>query len=384
METYIVLKQGSYFIYSSEFIRGVEIRDSTNKIKQIINLKNSLKKAVNLDINDKILYPSNFIGLINIYIDEKGSGSGGGSVDSVNGQTGEVILKSADIGMTTNLGFPNVDSTIVGLSTILQTTMKLNSGTDAWVATNKRISLVAEPTDNSDASNKKYVDDSISNIPPVDLSGVYLLNGSKTMDISYIPILDTDLITLKYFNDNSGGGSSGVVTSVNELTGDVVLDGNNIKYDTDTTLNDKIDSIVVPDLSTYTQVGNTYNVGTGSNFPVGLHFTDGEGGDVVINASNILCNSYNDSSESSSLKLTSRTIQDSIETSSLDENGIILKKDLNRVEITNPTTDQQIATKKYVDDLVATLQTLITNIQSNYVYYDSTTGKIVRNDGSSL
>jgi hypothetical protein len=209
METYIVLKQGSYFIYSSEFIRGVEIRDSTNKIKQIINLKNSLKKAVNLDINDKILYPSNFIGLINIYIDEKGSGSGGGSVDSVNGQTGEVILKSADIGMTTNLGFPNVDSTIVGLSTILQTTMKLNSGTDTWVATNKRISLVAEPTDNSDASNKKYVDDSISNIPPVDLSGVYLLNGSKTMEISYIPTLDTDLITLKYFNDNSGGGSSG-------------------------------------------------------------------------------------------------------------------------------------------------------------------------------
>lgn len=90
------------------------------------------------------------------------------------------------------------------------------------------------------------------------------------------------------------------------------------------------DTIVLKkDLSNCLQVGNTYDVGTGGNFPVGIKFTDAEGGFVIINGASIECNAFyvvDDSSKS--LNLSDRTMNDEIDFSTAPSNTIVLKRDL--------------------------------------------------------
>lgn len=105
----------------------------------------------------------------------------------------------------------------------------------------------------------------------------------------------------------------------------------------DRTISDTVDFSAAPsntivlkkDLSTSLQVGNTYDVGTGGNFPIGIKFTDAEGGFVIINGASIECNTfYVVDDGSKSLNLSDRTMNDEIDFSAAPSNTIALKRDL--------------------------------------------------------
>ena len=123
------------------------------------------------------------------YVDENG---GGGAVDSVNGQTGVVVLDASDVGAQASItangmlkadGEGNVSAAVAGTDYIashqdISRKLDKSGGTMTGALT-----LSGAPTSDLHASTKKYVDDSIASVDALPSqsgnSGKYLTtNGS--------------------------------------------------------------------------------------------------------------------------------------------------------------------------------------------------------------
>ena len=154
----------------------------------------------------------------------------------------------------------------------------------------------------------------------------------------------------------------------------------------DRTISDTVDFSVASnntivlkkDLSTCLQVGNTYDVGTGGNFPIGIKFTDAEGGLVIINGASIECNTFyvvDDSSKS--LNLSNRTMNDEIDFSAAPSNTIALKRDLPESILLQVPINSTIVNNATVTTLNLGTPTLLKGAGSinNYI---SVTGNVVK------
>ena len=70
MRIYTIPRSGAYFIFSSKLIQGIEIKSSNDKLISKININKSVPQKFNLSVGDKIYYPSEFLGFLEILIDE--------------------------------------------------------------------------------------------------------------------------------------------------------------------------------------------------------------------------------------------------------------------------------------------------------------------------
>ena len=151
--------------------------------------------------------------------------TGGGAVDSVNGQTGVVVLDQSDIGLdqvdnTSDIDKPISDLTQSALDLKLNDKVgdnrKFLHGNGAGVAASyDYVDAVRHPGTGDFYIDLIAVDDNVSDIQTH-------ANGHRIVNLAD-PINDQDAVTKKYVDDHSGA-----VDSVNGQTGVVVLDADDI------------------------------------------------------------------------------------------------------------------------------------------------------------
>jgi hypothetical protein len=206
------------------------------------------------------------------YADEHYSGGGGGAVDSVNGQTGTVVLDSSDVKRhnsteTIEHALDNINENLIlegdniealqdkgvqasdSVTTINDNTENLvtKDYADAHYAGGSAVDSVNGETgavvlDSSDIQRQNSsetiehalntINDNLilegDSIEALQDKGVQASDGVKTIDTN-----TENLVTKDYADAHYSGGGGGDVNSVNGETGDVVLTGEDINYDSD-------------------------------------------------------------------------------------------------------------------------------------------------------
>jgi len=140
-----------------------------------------------------------------LYASAGGGGTGGGAVDSVNGQTGTVVLNGTDIDLASPIGTSTtVEAALNSINSSIPTTL-------SQLSTDSTHRVVTD-TEKSTWNGKSVV--SINRIKT---------SGEKIATIT-INGTATDIY--------ASSGGSGAVSSVNGQTGTVVLDGGDINLET--------------------------------------------------------------------------------------------------------------------------------------------------------
>ena len=142
----------------------------------------------------------------NIVLESNGLISASGNVLSVNGQTGNIVLSTANVAEDGNLYFTNT-----------RAVSAFTSGNGVDIASNGLITVTVSGT-GAGAANTDQLPEGNSNLYFTNTRVVYALTAGNGVNITA-----NGMITV------FGAGIGGNVTSVNELTGDVVLKTANIQ-----------------------------------------------------------------------------------------------------------------------------------------------------------